>query len=96
MLSSSCLSMISAQTRFRVCREEKPVSTFSDHALEITEPEHIGHRVEAWILAAGPQCGLDGALREHGAILRSMSQFDALHEAGKDHAVIAGDGTAAQ
>src|SRR6185437_3199989 len=28
------LSMISAQTRFRVCREQKPVSTFSDHALE--------------------------------------------------------------
>jgi len=25
--------MISAQTRFRVFREEKPVSTFSDHAL---------------------------------------------------------------
>jgi hypothetical protein len=34
MLSSSYLSMISAQTRFRVCREEKPVSTFSGHALE--------------------------------------------------------------
>jgi len=27
------LSMISAQTRFRVYREEKPISTFSDHAL---------------------------------------------------------------
>jgi hypothetical protein len=30
------LSMISAQTHFRVCREGKPVSTFPDHALEIT------------------------------------------------------------
>ena len=33
MISSLCLSMISAQTRFRVCREGKPVSTFPDHAL---------------------------------------------------------------
>jgi hypothetical protein len=31
---SFCLSMISAQT-LRVCREEKPVSTFPDHALAI-------------------------------------------------------------
>src|SRR5690348_15796952 len=32
MISSLCLSMISAQT-LRVCREGKPVSTFPDHAL---------------------------------------------------------------
>jgi hypothetical protein len=33
MISSFCLSMISAQT-LRVCREEKPVPTFPDHTLE--------------------------------------------------------------
>jgi hypothetical protein len=32
--SHFCLSMISAQTRFRVCREGKPVPTFPDHALK--------------------------------------------------------------
>jgi hypothetical protein len=32
MVSSLCLSMISAQT-LRVCREGKPVPTFPDHAL---------------------------------------------------------------
>jgi hypothetical protein len=31
MISSLCLSMISAQT-LRVCREGKPVPTFPDHA----------------------------------------------------------------
>src|SRR6266481_5660893 len=40
MISSLCLSMISAQT-LRVCREGKPVSTFPDHAL-LTDQLH-GH-----------------------------------------------------
>ena len=43
-----------------------------------------------------PECGLDRALREHGAIFGPVRQFDAFHRTGKDHAVIAGDGTAAQ
>ena len=34
-------SMISAQTRFRVCRAEEPVSTFSDHALR---SQQLGRR----------------------------------------------------
>jgi hypothetical protein len=33
MISSLCLSMISAQA-LRVCREGKPVSIFPDHALK--------------------------------------------------------------
>ena len=33
MISSLCLSMIFAQTRFVFVREGKPVSTFPDHAV---------------------------------------------------------------
>src|SRR6202047_1821284 len=64
--------------------------------LEITKPEHIGHRIEAGLLITRPECRLDGALREHGAVLGAMRQFDALHGTRKNHAVVAGDGAAAQ
>jgi hypothetical protein len=40
MIAFLCLSMISAQT-LRVCREEKPVPTFSDHAhIFVAEPDY--------------------------------------------------------
>jgi transposase InsO family protein/DNA-binding transcriptional regulator YiaG len=40
MISSLCLSMISAQT-LRVCREGKPVPTFPDHALAVSFQEVV-------------------------------------------------------
>ncbi|MGO8912932.1 MAG: hypothetical protein ACLQDM_26910, partial [Bradyrhizobium sp.] len=41
---SFSLSMISAQT-LRVCREEKPVPTFPDHALVKRQPNDLARRV---------------------------------------------------
>ncbi|WP_349016975.1 hypothetical protein [Bradyrhizobium sp. Arg237L] len=46
MISSLCLSMISAQT-LRVCREGKPVSTFPDHALRLQKSDLEVHAVLA-------------------------------------------------
>src|SRR6202047_1017138 len=64
--------------------------------LEVLKPEHVGHRVKPRLLVARPKGGLDGALREHGAVLGAVRQLDTLHGTCKNHAVIAGDGTAAQ
>src|SRR6516165_12210450 len=64
--------------------------------LEIGQPEHVRHRVESGFLAARPRRGLHRTLREHGAVLGPVREFDALHGPCKDHAVISGDGAAAQ
>ena len=39
------------------------------------EPEHVGHRIQPGLLLARPQRGLDGALREHHAVLGVMRQL---------------------
>src|SRR5882724_12163033 len=46
MISSLCLSMISAQT-LRVCREGKPVPTFPDHALGVASLTRSQIRIDA-------------------------------------------------
>src|SRR4030095_11127884 len=74
----------------------KPVSTFPDHALEVAEPEHVGHRIKPGLLALGPHRCPQCTVREDHAILGAVRQLDALMGTGKDHAVIAGDGAAAQ
>src|SRR6202046_3431945 len=73
-----------------------PVPTSLENALETTEPEHIGHGIQPGLLVTRPQCRLHRALRKHGAVFGAVGEFDALHGAGKDHAVIAGDGAAAR
>src|ERR1700692_4874158 len=64
--------------------------------LEVLKPEHVGHRVKPRLLVARPKGGLDGALREHGAVLGAVRQLDTRQRACKNPAVLAGNGTAAQ
>ena len=59
-------------------------------------PAHRPSNTKPGFLPLRPQRRLDRALREHGAVLGAVRQLDAFHRAGKDHAVFAGDGAAAQ
>jgi hypothetical protein len=63
MISSPCLSMISAQT-LRVCREGKPVPTFPDHALPDTADARWGLFLDDFVGAkngfAGRRDGFNG------------------------------------
>jgi len=61
MISSLCLSMISAQT-LRVCREGKPVPTFPDHALVFFDPYHLRPAADHLVALNGLQRAIDRVL----------------------------------
>src|SRR6202521_5197046 len=65
-------------------------------ALDVAKSEHVGHRIKPRLLAMRPQRRLQRAMREQDAVLGVVRQREAFVGAGKNHAVIAGGGAAAQ
>ena len=67
-------------------------SCFSD----IVQPQDVGHRIKAGLLAARPMCGVQRAARENHAILGAVRKLYALGRPGKNRRMLADDRTAAQ
>src|SRR6516225_4920564 len=62
----------------------------------LAEAEHVGHGIEPRFLAARPQRRFDGAAGKDGAFGRAMGELDDLALAGKEDAVLANHGAAAE
>jgi hypothetical protein len=67
-------------------------SRFSD----IVQPQDVGHRIKAGLLAARPMCGVQRAARENHAILGAVRKLYALGRPGKNRRMLADDRAAAQ
>lgn len=64
--------------------------------ISASEPEHIGHRIQARLLVPAPKRGLHGAARENAAIFRDVGEFDSFAWPRKNHLVIPDHSPAAQ
>ena len=63
----------------------------------VSEPQHVGHRIKARRLAAGPTAAAFTAPRANmDRIAGDVRKLDALARAGKNHRVLADDAAAAQ
>src|SRR6266700_49289 len=63
---------------------------------KITQAENIGHRIESRFPPPRPQRRLERPAGEDHAVLRLVHELETLGRAGKDHAMVADHGAAAQ